>query len=126
MKLTKSKLKKIILEELNSILNENVDDMHEEAAGIADHWRKATPQLKAMCKYPDQSPIDCGMVEAFLKILSAHPVTKAFSTGELAKPKHYKHYMRMFKVDSPSLDPDALSSVIKRVASKQLARTKKR
>ena len=66
------------------------------------------------------------MVEEFLKILDDHPVTKALNTGKLAGKKYYTQYMSMFKLSDKSIDPDALIPTIKRVASKQLARTKRR
>jgi hypothetical protein len=120
MKLTKAKLKQLIKEELQAVLTEDVDDLHEEAADISSFWRKASTQLNNMCKDPEfarQQGVDCSVIGNFLKILQKHPVTRALASGKMARPRHYKKFISTFKPPRESLDPEVLMPLIIRVAS---------
>jgi len=119
MKLTQSRLKQLIKEELQAVLTENVDDLHGQAADITSFWRKASNQLNNMCKDPEQARrhgMDCTSVSKFLKKLKRDPVSRALGSGKLARPKHYKRFISTFKPERESLDPEVLMPLIVRVA----------
>jgi len=119
MKLTKSKLKQIIQEEIQNVLTEDIDDLHDQAAKIDSFWRKANVQLRNVCKDPEAASrhgIKCTSVSKFYKILNKHPVSKALEGGKMPRSKHYKRFISMFKPEGESLDPDVLMPLIVKVA----------
>lgn len=127
MKLTKTKLKQLIKEELNSLISENIDDLEDEAVVIQKFWFRGQKMLEKMCDdgtWGRNFPITCQPVKILAQALRQHPFVKARESlkGRRVPPGAIKDFITLFKPEREVLSQDVLLPVVERVVASRLGR----